>query len=166
MTKHIYQLDTKIWYSEDEDGMRYCEIRTLSDGSISVEVGIPDDFGDSFISSLTRFEVGELINMLQNQQKRWISIDDEMPHHGQKVLATYKNNYGKQRTVIANHLERWKEESNFEDYTTDEYSEEFDRYFYVEGWYEQIDNWGDFNFIHIYEGKITHWMPLPQPLNE
>ncbi len=31
------------------------------------------------------------------------------------------------------------------------------------GWYECIDNWGDYTEVAIHEGEPSHWMPLPAP---
>ena len=43
-----------------------------------------------------------------------------------------------------------------------EYSEEDDEYYLLEGWYEVIKNWDDYNSIVI-DDFVTHWMPLPEP---
>lgn len=88
-------------------------------------------------------------------------MKDVMPRHGVNVLATYKNRYKKTRFIVGHYLDRWKEESSFEDGVNDEYSETLENYFYKAGWYEKIDNWDDFNAVSVVEGEITHWMPLP-----
>ena len=90
----------------------------------------------------------------------WIKVSEKLPKHGLTVLATYKNSYDKNRIIIAVHLDRFREESTYDD-CDDEYSEELDNYFLKEGWYEQIDNWGDFSFVTVCEGIVSHWMPLP-----
>lgn len=92
----------------------------------------------------------------------WINTKKSMPEHGKKVLATYKNQSGRNRIVVAHFWERWKAESNCEDGANDEYSEALDNYFYKEGWYEQVDNWDDFYAIAVNEGEVSHWMPLPE----
>ena len=100
----------------------------------------------------------------------WISVEDRLPETGQMVIATYKNNYGKWRTIVANYTQRWTEPSN--DIETDwnddisEYHEEKDEYFLLAGWYERIENWGDYEFITVGEGTVTHWIPLPEPPKE
>lgn len=45
---------------------------------------------------------------------KWISASDQLPPHGQSVLATVKR-YGKRRYIIALHLEQWKEENRYGD---------------------------------------------------
>jgi len=93
---------------------------------------------------------------------KWIKVSDRMPDHGKTVLATYKNSHGKNRIIVGYYLERWTEESDNEDDCNDEYYEKLDKYFYKSGWYEQQDNWWDYASIYVHEGKVTHWMPLPQ----
>ena len=92
---------------------------------------------------------------------KWISVSNEMPEHGKPVLATYKNSHGKNRRVIAFYLGRWEEEADCDE-CNDEYSERKDMYYLKEGWYEQIDNWGDYTSVTVHEGEVTHWMPLPE----
>lgn len=96
---------------------------------------------------------------------KWISVADEMPEHGKNVLATYRNNYGKNRIIVGHYFERWKEESDCDNDNNDEFSEKLDGYYYCEGWYEQQDNWGDYASIAVHEGEVTHWMPLPKVEN-
>lgn len=98
----------------------------------------------------------------------WISVIDELPENNKKVIATYKNQMGKQRTIIASFIRKWTElaEDHFcDDLDLDdcgEYSEEKDNYFVPEGWYEQLDNWDTYASLPVDEGDVTHWMPLPE----
>lgn len=92
----------------------------------------------------------------------WIDVEDRMPKHGQKVLATYVNAMGNRRIIVGQFFVRWKEffdgweESDFE-----ETKDEGENYYFPEGWYEQQDNWGEYSSIYVDEGDVTHWMPLP-----
>lgn len=83
------------------------------------------------------------------------------------VLVFYKNSLGNGRIIKARYIKRFSEESNSDfgdsEDGVDEYDEENDRYTYRQGWWECIDNWGDFSFIAVSEGEPTHWMPLPEP---
>lgn len=90
----------------------------------------------------------------------WFIASEEMPEHGKPVIAYYKNCHGKGRRVIAEYIARWTEESGCDE-CNDEYSEEKDTYYLCEGWYERVDNWGDFSSIFVGEGEVTHWLPLP-----
>lgn len=92
----------------------------------------------------------------------WINVDDELPEPGVKVLAVFKNRLGNSRRICGHYVSRWTFESNCDDETYDEYSEEKDNYFLCEGWYENIENWGDFSSVYVSEGDVTHWMPLPE----
>ncbi len=94
--------------------------------------------------------------------QEWISVEDKLPEHNQDVLATYENQWGKNIFIIGIYLERWKEESTGDE-AYDEHSEEKDEYFMHEGWYEQQDNWMDFAYIYVNNGKVSHWRPLPDP---
>ncbi len=93
----------------------------------------------------------------------WISVKDALPSHGANVLATFTNDYGKQRVIVGHYLERWREESTFDGNDDDEYSEELDYYFMKQGWYENTENWGDYSAVAVSEGVVTHWMSLPLP---
>lgn len=98
--------------------------------------------------------------------KYWIPVDDEMPKHRQTVLATYINPLGNRRVVVGYWLEKWKEVCEQED---DEdccqYFEALDEFYYIEGWYEQQLNWGEYSSIYIHDGAITHWQSLPSTEN-
>lgn len=96
-----------------------------------------------------------------NATTGWISVNERLPECGKKVLATYKNEYGKDRTICAMYAERHKIESTSNEDCDDEYSEELDNYFIKEGWYEVIENWPDYSSVVVHEGVVTHWMPLP-----
>lgn len=93
----------------------------------------------------------------------WISVEKEKPKNI-PVLATYKNSLGKTRIIKAMWVPRFSHEgmNEFEDLDLD-YSEEKDTYYWPEGWYECLDNWGDYSYILVYQGVPTHWQPLPSP---
>ena len=97
----------------------------------------------------------------------WISVAERMPEHGRKVLAAYKNRHGKWRTILGHYLEAKKELSTGEnDEGIDEYDEDSDEYFMKGGWYENIENWGDYDSVTVSEGTVSHWAPLPEPPQE
>ena len=96
--------------------------------------------------------------------KEWISVADRMPT--KKVLATYKNSADKNRIIVASYFGKNEVESYGEDDDFDEYDEASDCYYYVSGWYEQQDNWGEYASIYVNEGEVTHWMSLPDLPND
>lgn len=73
------------------------------------------------------------------------------PKDGRKVILFYLNSNNKARTVMA----RW---------LTDEEAAETDGdgVGFNGGWYECIDNWGDYTEVAIHEGDPSHWMHLPK----
>jgi hypothetical protein len=47
------------------------------------------------------------------------------------------------------------------------YDESSDTYYDPQGWYELVDNWGEFSHILVTAGVVKFWMrsaPLPQAL--
>ena len=89
------------------------------------------------------------------------------PKDGTTVLIHYTNCLGNGRTIKAKYLPRFYEESGCTDGDgVDEYDEANDRYTYREGWWEVIDNWGEFGFVKVHEGEPTHWMMMPIPPRE
>lgn len=108
-----------------------------------------------------------LIEQLEAQIPRWISVKDRLPESGVHVLVCCE--------IIANgaivrkyvcdgfYVEAWKEKAGC--YNEDcalVYCEEDDEYYLEEGWYEVIKNWEEYNSVIIADFP-THWMPLPVP---
>ena len=96
---------------------------------------------------MTTGDVGESMEGLG----AWLPIETA-PMTGRQVILFYRNRDNKARTVMA----RW---------LTDEAAEEIDEdnAGLEGGWYECIDNWGDYTDVAIHEGEPSHWMPLPAP---
>ena len=105
--------------------------------------------------------IDKAIALINQQEREWISVDDELPDPGKKVIVYYKNYNGLGRTIMAYHAPRWTIESDAEAETYDEYNEVLDCYYAMPGWYEQIDNWPDYASCFVNEGEITHWKPAP-----
>lgn len=91
-----------------------------------------------------------------------------LPEPGRKVLAFYRNSHGKGRIVNAMYVHEKEIESRpySDDNDIGVYDEESDTYYWPAGWYECIENLDDYSCINVTEGKVTHWMPLPQPPSE
>ena len=93
----------------------------------------------------------------------WISVTDALPKSGVTVLACYRNRLGKLRRIRAHWIAAKTVEANTEDWDQcSEYDEATDTYYVTEGWFECIDNWGDYSAVAVGEGDVTHWMPLPE----
>jgi hypothetical protein len=92
----------------------------------------------------------------------WVQVAERLPAAGQTVLACYRNRADKVRRIRAHWIAAKSIEAGTEDECS-EYDEDADTYWTPEGWYEQIDNWGDYSAVAVCEGTVTHWMPLPPP---
>ena len=92
-----------------------------------------------------------------------IPVAERLPEPGIKVLAHYFNACGKSRTVCAIWIPakfcRDDMEIDNDDFL--EYDEEDDKYYWPEGWYEEIDNWDELQSVAINEGVVDYWQPLP-----
>jgi hypothetical protein len=93
----------------------------------------------------------------------WVAVSERLPSSRVPVLARYTNDYGHGRTIRAWWLAKFQQESENIDNFDADYDEESDTYYDPKGWYELIDNWGDYSSVAVTEGTITHWMPMPLP---
>jgi hypothetical protein len=92
----------------------------------------------------------------------WVPVTEALPKSGVKVLACYRNRLGNLRRIRAMWTAAKTEEADSDDAEAcSEYDEATDTYYVTEGWYECIDNWGDYSSVAVCEGEVTHWMPLP-----
>jgi hypothetical protein len=94
----------------------------------------------------------------------WVAVTDRLPEG--TVLAYYTNSHGKGRRIRARYVKRFTQESEDIDNFDAQYNEDDDTYYDAEGWYELIDNWGDYSSVAVVEGEITHWRELPPPPKE
>lgn len=93
---------------------------------------------------------------------RWVRVGERLPERGTTVLACYMNSAGMLRRIRAHWIPAKSVEAGTDDECS-EYDEETDTKWTPEGWYEQIDNWGDYSAVAVCEGAVTHWMPMPEP---
>jgi hypothetical protein len=101
--------------------------------------------------------------LTQPEPVAWVSVTQAMPKSGVKVLACYRNKLGKLRRIRAHWTAAKTVEASSEDWDQcSEYDEATDTYYVTEGWFECIDNWGDYSAVAVCEGEVTHWMPLPE----
>lgn len=102
-------------------------------------------------------------------QRQWIPCSTALPKTEEKVLITceYLDIYGKPHRYVckAFHVDRYTmiSDKDWWDEGCDEYREEDDQYYALEGWYEFVHNWGDYNSVRITEDKVVAWCELPKP---
>jgi len=90
-----------------------------------------------------------------------IPVAERLPEPNIKVLAHYVNALGNGRTICAIWVPgKARSDSDYEDDFT-EYDEETDKFYWPEGWYEQIENWEDFGWVPVNEGVVDYWQDLP-----
>lgn len=106
-----------------------------------------------------RFEAAAEIERLR-AATQWRPIETA-PKDGSRLLLAYQNSHQKWRRVIAFYAPKLSVEANDDGSDWCEYDEATGRYFLPEGWYECIDNWDDYSYVHIGENTPSHWMPLP-----
>jgi hypothetical protein len=97
------------------------------------------------------------------REPQWVPVAERLPPSGQTVLACYMNRAGRLRRIRAEWIAAKSVESNSEHSDIGVYDEATDTFYDPEGWYERIDNWGDYLSVVVCEGDVTHWMPMPAP---
>lgn len=119
------------------------------------------------------YEKGYIEGRADASQRQWIPCTPEtMPKTEEKVLVTCErlDIYGKPHRYVckAFHVDRYTMRSDVDwwDEGCDEYREEDDQYYVLEGWYEYIHNWGDYSSVRITEDKVVAWCELPTPYRE
>lgn len=88
----------------------------------------------------------------------WISVAERLPK--EECLAAYVTEAGRVRRIRAKYVERFTVEAEGDDCYS-EYREDGDTEYLMPGWYECIDNWGEYSSCFVNEGTVTHWQPMP-----
>jgi len=89
-----------------------------------------------------------------------------IPEDNRNYLASFVNRIGKRRTIKAFYARRFTIEGEGSEEANEEYHEDNDCYYLIEGWYEVIENWSDFSSIYVVEGDVSHYMIMPKPLED
>jgi hypothetical protein len=92
----------------------------------------------------------------------WVPVTEELPK--KSVLVCYVNSAGKKRRLKAFYVPKFTNEADMDYWDEEhaEYNEGDDTYYEAEGWYEECDMNTDFSGWFINDGKVTHWMALPE----
>ena len=141
--------------------------RTIEYLNNAINVERNSYFGKGCIT-MPLIEADKILDILQGYRKQseWISAEETLPESGVHCLlcCDIKCIDGTHRQYVCDgyYAERWKEGCCYvDDDAAIEYNEENDEYYLLEGWYEVIKNWDDYNSIAI-DDTVTHWMPLPE----
>lgn len=99
-------------------------------------------------------------------EPHWIPVTERLPETGQDVelCCGYKNYRGEivRYICIAYHVNRYEMKYSADwDEGCDEYREEDDEYYILEGWYERIHNWDTYGAVKIDDLALA-WRELPK----
>jgi len=95
---------------------------------------------------------------------KWIRASEIKPGSQRRVLAVVKSHHsGSLYPITAKYVWRRTDEADPDsDYF--EYDKEYDLYWTPEGWYETVDNWGDFSSVAVTEGDVIAWAEVDIPV--
>ena len=93
---------------------------------------------------------------------KWESVDTLLPVDDRKVIATYVNELGKRRTIMAMYVRSFEMEANPEDEIDIDWSEDEEMCYLKAGWYERVENWPEWGFCPVLDGRIDYWCRLPK----
>lgn len=92
----------------------------------------------------------------------WVAVADRMPGPAHVVLACYREDSGQLCQIRAEFV---APKSRIADCVCEPFDVETDEEtglaYWPAGWYERIDNWGEYRYIRVCEGEVTHWMYMP-----
>ena len=114
-----------------------------------------------------------LIEHLEAKIPKWISVKDRLPKNEETVLIAgcREGISGKLWPVVmtAFHIDgkMFAQDSCYawsDDNIEMEYDEDADDFVIPEGWFEDVQCADEFSMV--YDIRVTHWMPLPEPPRE
>lgn len=91
----------------------------------------------------------------------WFEAEVQKPSSGSPVLAVVKVDGKREMVVRAVWIARYTEVSTDHD-AMQEYHEEDDEFYIVEGWYECIQYWDEWSSVRI-DDEVLRWQPMPSP---
>lgn len=130
-------------------------------------------YGDKGCNESIQMDAIAYIQHLEAHQPKWISVKERLPENEKDVLifGWREGISGKLWPVVmtAFHMDgkvlaqdssyAWSEGS-----IEMEYDEDVDDFIVPEGWFEDVQCADEFSMV--YDIRVTHWMPKPQPPEE
>lgn len=95
---------------------------------------------------------------------KWTPVTEGKPKSDKPVLVTCEFGAGKY-VCDAIWADKLSVECSMESDIDPDYDEETDAFYFPEGWWEIIENWGDYEYVAICD-HVTAWMPKPKPFEE
>lgn len=92
---------------------------------------------------------------------KWTPVSEGKPKSGKHVFVTCEFGSG-EYVCDAFWADKFSVECSMESDIDPDYDEETDAFYFPEGWWEIVKNWGDYSYIAIYD-RVTAWMPKPKP---
>ena len=103
-------------------------------------------------------EILEGLPSMESEHK-WIPCSEKMP--SETVIATVETKvYRYVCEAVWIPRWTWKASFYFEWEDCSEYKEEDDEYYVIEGWYERVHNWDEYEYVAI-DDNVIAWMPIP-----
>ena len=135
-----------------------------ADGEVAELVGLFRHWAEAYPDSVTvdPYWLTRAAELLQRQVPVPVPVSERLPEPSTKVLAHYFNDLGRKRTICAIWVPAKSRSGDIGDDDFTEYDEEDDKFYWPEGWYEAIENWDDLGWIHVDEGEVVYWQPLPK----
>lgn len=93
----------------------------------------------------------------------WVSVDDFLPESLLDVIVSISYSDGLEDIAVGHYIERFSVESDYKDNCADEYCEEDDTDYYLEGWYLKSFDGSEFESWALEDHeKVIAWMPKPK----
>jgi len=114
-----------------------------------------------FLNKMLKDQTKELEEKLSLYE--WRDIKDAPKD--KVMFITFKNSLGKDRVVKALYAGKYEIEDEFSIGDFTEYDEKTDRYYWPEGWYEDVEaeTGMDYSFHHLGDISPTAYMNIPTP---
>lgn len=129
-------------------------------------VGFDTDEDDMLPQAKRFIEAVKTVSDALESPRDWTPCADgqNLPQSEKQVLLTCISDNKRIYECKGYYLAKHSKEIGCADDLESDYDEETDRNYCPEGFYECIENWGDYSFVYIND-TVLAWQPLPTPYN-